>query len=292
MGIASRIRVLIWASCERASARLARPESRRRAATQRAREGQLPESVLARLRVAPDNARAPVMAPPHRDRRGSPRSPRRQRSQSWRSRKQRPAPDRPEPQRARGRARGSRRNPALPARGQVAATKHCRSAALLARCSALSLVERASRVAEGLANVFDRQIRIVAQDLVLGHPVGEHRNHGRHRDPQAADARHAAHLVGSLGDHGTSLAPPWSAADPSSAFWISNLTTRTRMNLTRCSRRFSLWASSEGGGPVEEFSFALCSPPGEHLPPLPDAPAPGRAAGPNHQQEPRWNRNH
>lgn len=64
----------------------------------------------------------------------------------------------------------------------------------------LTFPHRLGRIAESLSDIFGLQLWDISQDLVNGHPIGDHRHDGCHRDAHAADAGLTAHLVGFNGD--------------------------------------------------------------------------------------------
>lgn len=87
------------------------------------------------------------------------------------------------------------------ARGRVSTTCCCRGGALLVRRSGhLVRMDVLRREQQGLANVFDFEVRVEVQDLRSAEPVRDHPHHGGHRHPQASNARDATHLIGSDGD--------------------------------------------------------------------------------------------
>jgi len=59
----------------------------------------------------------------------------------------------------------------------------------------LALPNRLGRVAEGLGDVLRLEIRVSGEALALAHPVGDHSDDGRNRDPKATDARYASQLI-------------------------------------------------------------------------------------------------
>ena len=63
-------------------------------------------------------------------------------------------------------------------------------------CRGSSLGHCFSGVAQGLADVFVLQVRVLGQDLLEGHAVGHHSDHGCHRETQVPDARQPTHAVG------------------------------------------------------------------------------------------------
>ena len=64
----------------------------------------------------------------------------------------------------------------------------------------LALPNRLGRVAEGLGDVIDLESRVSGEDLVFAHPVGDHPDDGRNRDPKATDTRNASQLIRPYGD--------------------------------------------------------------------------------------------
>jgi hypothetical protein len=64
----------------------------------------------------------------------------------------------------------------------------------------MSLRHRLGRVPQGLANVLLVKIRMLVEYLLERHPLRDHGQHRRHREPQIPDAGNPAHSVRIGGD--------------------------------------------------------------------------------------------
>jgi hypothetical protein len=79
--------------------------------------------------------------------------------------------------------------------GDAAAIARCRSGTSTGRGKRqLALTHGLGRVAQRLGEIVSLQVREGLEDLRVGHPVGEHANDRRDRDPQPSNTRHATHL--------------------------------------------------------------------------------------------------
>jgi hypothetical protein len=80
--------------------------------------------------------------------------------------------------------------------GQLLGDARCRSGiSTVGRKRQLTLPNRLSRVPERFAHIFEVEVRERIEDLGRAHPVCEHADDRRDRDPEPADARHSIHLA-------------------------------------------------------------------------------------------------